>query len=217
MKKLFLFLMMFFIGLSANADYKAAIDGLDYYETGSAGGVGVGTVSPGAIGAISVYTASTTLDDSSVLFQGGGNIGIATTGPTQKLQVVGTVAATAFVGDGSGLTGLSGSVGIGTANTITFWPTTTTIGSLPTATYPSLTELSYVKGATSSLQTQIDGLSVGSGGWTDGGANVYTTATTDTVGIGTTTPTAALLVENAGTQDSFRVNDGVADGTAELQ
>ena len=124
-----------------------------------------------------------------------GNVGIATVNPVSKLQVVGTVNATAFVGDGSGLTGISGgSIGIGTANTITFWPTTTTIGSLPTATYPTLTELSYVKGATSSLQTQIDGLSVGSGGWTDGGTNVYTSTTTDNVAIGTTTPTQKLTV-----------------------
>ena len=32
-----------------------------------------------------------------------------------------------------------------------------TLGSLATATYPSLTELSYVKGVTSAIQTQIDG------------------------------------------------------------
>lgn len=90
------------------------------------------------------------------------------------------------------------SVGIGTANTITFWPTTNTIGSLPTATYPDLTELSYVKGATSSLQTQIDGLSVGSGGWTDGGTNVYLTVTSDNVGIGTTTPTSGFKADIRG-------------------
>lgn len=132
-----------------------------------------------------------------------GNVGIATVNPVSKLQVVGTVNATAFVGDGSGLTGISGgSIGIGTANTITFWPTTTTIGSLPTDTYPSLTELSYVKGATSNIQTQIDGLSVGSGGWTDNGTNVIPTTTTDNVGIGTTTPGAALGI---GTQSQFKV------------
>jgi hypothetical protein len=106
------------------------------------GNVGISTLTP--VGALTVMN---------------GNVGIGTWSPTQRLQVVGTVAATAFSGDGSALTGIS------------------------------------------------------AGGWTDGGTNVYTSTTTDNVGIGTTTPTAALLVENAGTQDSFRVNDSVVDGS----
>jgi hypothetical protein len=48
------------------------------------------------------------------------------------------------------------SVGTGVTNEITYWSGTNTIGSLATATYPSLTELSYVKGVTSAIQTQIN-------------------------------------------------------------
>ncbi len=46
--------------------------------------------------------------------------------------------------------------GSGTANEITYWVDATTLGSLAVATYPSLTELSYVKGVTSSIQTQLN-------------------------------------------------------------
>lgn len=46
--------------------------------------------------------------------------------------------------------------GSGTTDQITYWVDSDTIGALDTATYPSLTELSYVKGVTSSIQTQID-------------------------------------------------------------
>ena len=44
----------------------------------------------------------------------------------------------------------------GTINTIAYWDSSTTIASLALATYPSLTELSYVKGVTSAIQTQLN-------------------------------------------------------------
>ena len=44
-----------------------------------------------------------------------------------------------------------------TASTIAGYDASKNVSSLSTATYPNLTELSYVKGATSALQTQIDG------------------------------------------------------------
>ena len=46
--------------------------------------------------------------------------------------------------------------GSGTTNEISYWVDSNTLGSLTTATYPSLTELSYVKGVTSAIQTQLN-------------------------------------------------------------
>jgi hypothetical protein len=42
-----------------------------------------------------------------ILQPNGGNVGIATPSPTATLEVSGTISATHFVGNGSGLTGLS--------------------------------------------------------------------------------------------------------------
>ena len=47
------------------------------------------------------------------------------------------------------------SVGTGTINELTYWSGANTLGSLTTGTYPSLAELSYVKGTTSAIQTQL--------------------------------------------------------------
>lgn len=49
----------------------------------------------------------------------------------------------------------SGVSGSGTTNQLTYWTGASSIGTLSTATYPSLTELSYVKGVTSAIQTQL--------------------------------------------------------------
>lgn len=75
------------------------------------------------------------------------------------------------------------SVGTGVANEITYWSGTNTLGSLATATYPSLTELSYVKGVTSAIQTQITAKADKNGGnWTFAsqaiGDLAYATSTT---------------------------------------
>jgi hypothetical protein len=58
--------------------------------------------------------------------------------------------------------------GVGTANEIAYFTSGQVIASLPVATYPSLTELSRVKGVTSAIQTQLNALktpisSVGNG------------------------------------------------------
>lgn len=51
----------------------------------------------------------------------------------------------------------------GTINTLTYWASSTTIGSLALSTYPSLTEISYIKGLGSAVQTQINTKIGGSG------------------------------------------------------
>jgi len=48
-------------------------------------------------------------------------------------------------------------IGLQTASTIASFDTSKNVVSLPTATYPSLTELAYVKGVTSAIQTQLNG------------------------------------------------------------
>lgn len=47
--------------------------------------------------------------------------------------------------------------GSGVTNRIAYWDSASSIGYLDTASYPSLTELGYVKGVTSAIQTQLDG------------------------------------------------------------
>lgn len=47
--------------------------------------------------------------------------------------------------------------GTGVSNEIAYWVSSFEIGNLSVATYPSISELSYVKGVTSSIQTQING------------------------------------------------------------
>jgi len=56
--------------------------------------------------------------------------------------------------DGTPVDALSGS---GTTNEIAYFTGAQILSSLAVATYPSLTELSYVKGVTSAIQTQING------------------------------------------------------------
>lgn len=59
--------------------------------------------------------------------------------------------------DGTSQTTASGGTvdGSGTTNEITYWVDSDTVGALAVATYPSLTELSYGKGVTSAIQTQL--------------------------------------------------------------
>lgn len=87
--------------------------------------------------------------------------------------------------------------GTGTINELAYFNTTSTVASLGVATYPSLTELAYVKGVTSSIQTQLNAKASTLSGTTNyipkftstsaiGNSVIYDNGTS--VGIGTTSP-----------------------------
>jgi len=89
------------------------------------------------------------------------------TGATTNLNLgSNNLTAAAITGTSARITTLAGSVFAdvngnlgttsGTQDTLTYWASQYSIASLSTSTYPSLTELSYVKGVTSSIQTQLN-------------------------------------------------------------
>lgn len=142
-----------------------------------------------------------------------GNYGIGTLSPIQKLVVVGTVSATAFVGDGSGLTGISagssqwqsGAVGINTTSPVGIGTVAPVSALQVVGTVNATTFIGDGSGLTN--------IPSSSGGWTDGGTNVYTSTTTDNVGIGTTTPLATAHINNTGVGASMRIDDSQTDAT----
>jgi hypothetical protein len=78
----------------------------------------------------------------------------ATNGTTFVLTVASTVGdQVQSINYTASVNGVSGA---GTTNQLAYYTASSTLSSLTTATYPSLTELSYVKGVTSAIQTQLN-------------------------------------------------------------
>ena len=103
----------------------------------------------------------------------------------------GTYTAWTLNLDGTPVDALTGS---GTANEIAYFTAARVLSSLPVATYPSLTELSYVKGVTSAIQTQINGKFATPSGTTSqyvrGDGSL---ATFPTIGLGTVLSVSATV------------------------
>lgn len=89
--------------------------------------------------------------------------------------------------------------GTGTASTLAYWDGTGTIASLATATYPSLTEIGYVKGVTSAIQSQISGKA----------ASVHAHGNIGTGG------TITSAVVTAATDDCILISDATNSGKIE--
>lgn len=111
-------------------------------------------------------------------------------------------------------TGGGGTIdGSGTTNELTYWVDSDTIGSLSTATYPSLTELSYVKGVTSSIQTQLNAKGTGS---VTSVAMTVPTGLTITGSPVTTTGTLAVALDTGYVIPTQATLDGKADESGGL-
>ena len=98
--------------------------------------------------------------------------------------------------------------GSGTTNEIPYWVNSTTLGSLATATYPSLTELSYVKGLTSSAQTQLGTKWSLANGGTLTGANTITATGTNNL---------TLNFATLGAANGVTINSNSTDATGDTQ
>jgi hypothetical protein len=103
--------------------------------------------------------------------------------------------------DGTPVDALTGS---GTANEIAYFTAARVLASLPVATYPSLTELSYVKGVTSAIQTQINAKQDA----LVSGTNIKTINSTSIVGSGNYATPFELVV--AASDESTALTAGTA-------
>jgi hypothetical protein len=109
-----------------------------------------------------------------------------------------------------------------TASTITSFDANKKIVSLSTTTYPSLTELSYVKGVTSAIQTQIDSkaatsTTITAGSGLVGGGSLASNRTIDIgQGDGITVSADSIAVDNTVARTTGALNQFASTTSAQL-
>ena len=139
-----------------------------------------------------------TEDTSSVLVLSGNTSAVVGSGVTIKVEQASSVKSgylsstdwSTFNGKQNALT--NPVTGTGTTNELAYFTGSTTVGSLTTATYPTLTELSRVKGVTSGIQSQLDGKQ-----------GTLTLTTTGTSGAATLVGNTLNIPQYAGTTYTF--------------
>jgi len=118
----------------------------------------LGTKQATITGAATTITSSDLTASRAVISNASGKVVVSATTDTELGYVSGVTSGIQSQLNGKQATLTNPVTGTGTNNQIAYFNSTgSTIASLSTATYPSLTELSYVKGTTSAIQTQIDG------------------------------------------------------------
>ena len=159
-----------------------------------------------------------------------GDLAIGTTTSNGIHFVVNNGATDALTISSAGAINLPGA----TASTIAIFDTSKNLISAATATYPSLTELSYVKGATSSIQTQLNAKGAGTvtntGGSLTANSIVLGAGTNDTkvvagittdgtsiINLGVNTTTAGKIKLFGGTSGDVTILGTAAAGTATTQ
>ena len=158
----------------------------------NSGGVGIGIPNPlallqvgGNVGIGTAYATTAPPIDGLIV---SGNVGIGTANPTTALQVSGTVTATAFIGDGSLITGIngttisSGTVAVAQGGT----GATTTTGTGANVLASEATLVNPILGDATGTSLAVTGALTSSGGgigYATGAGGAVTQVTSRTTGV----------------------------------